>query len=78
MSKIRLDKLCNKHGKNKFNKLVEVSGSWSSELDPKGIKKQNALEKKIEEAMHELTVDRRSNGFQVSHFVCAEERKTLH
>uniref|UniRef100_A0A915Q767 BCAS3 domain-containing protein n=1 Tax=Setaria digitata TaxID=48799 RepID=A0A915Q767_9BILA len=34
-----------------------IGGSWSSDLDPKGIKKQKVLEKKIEEAMHEVTVD---------------------
>ncbi|EFO23938.1 hypothetical protein LOAG_04555 [Loa loa] len=41
-----------------------IAGSWSSDLDPKGIKKQKVLEKKIEEAMHDLTVDGESNGFQ--------------
>uniref|UniRef100_A0A8R1Y992 BCAS3 domain-containing protein n=1 Tax=Onchocerca volvulus TaxID=6282 RepID=A0A8R1Y992_ONCVO len=41
-----------------------IGGSWSSDLDPKGLKRQKVLEKKIEEAMHELTVDGESNGFQ--------------
>uniref|UniRef100_A0A0R3S4D9 BCAS3 domain-containing protein n=1 Tax=Elaeophora elaphi TaxID=1147741 RepID=A0A0R3S4D9_9BILA len=41
-----------------------IGGSWSSDLDPKGIKRQKVLEKKLEEAMHELTVDGKSNGFQ--------------
>ncbi|KAL4003008.1 Breast carcinoma amplified sequence 3 family protein [Acanthocheilonema viteae] len=41
-----------------------IGGSWSSDLDPKGIKRQKVLEKKIEEAMHELTVDGKSNGLE--------------
>ncbi|VDK73675.1 unnamed protein product, partial [Litomosoides sigmodontis] len=41
-----------------------IGGSWSSDLDSKDIKKQKVLEKKIEEAMHELTVDGKRNGFQ--------------
>uniref|UniRef100_A0AAF5PRK5 BCAS3 domain-containing protein n=1 Tax=Wuchereria bancrofti TaxID=6293 RepID=A0AAF5PRK5_WUCBA len=41
-----------------------IAGSWSSDLDPKGIKRQKVLERKIEEAMHELTIDGEHNGFE--------------
>ncbi|MCP9258518.1 Breast carcinoma amplified sequence 3 [Dirofilaria immitis] len=41
-----------------------IGGSLSSDLDPKDIKRQKVLEKKIEEAMHELTTDGESSGLQ--------------
>lgn len=51
---------------NNFCKSLEVLGSWSSDLDAKGIKRQKVLEKKIEEAMLELAADGETNGFQVN------------
>lgn len=43
-----------------------IGGSWSSDVDPKGIKRQKVLKKKIEDAMHDLVVDRKNIGLQES------------